>query len=126
MKINVNKNLKMKNINAWEHAYTHILGEYTKNTKAITLISLVITVIVLLILAGVTLTLTLGNNGIFKTAEKAGENYTKAQEKELSDLASLDEKLKEITDGLGVTSNEGTGGSTNTQTGETRGKWDRK
>ena len=120
MKININKNVKMKNIDTCEHAYTHILREHTKNTHGITLLSLVITVIVLLILAAVTLTLTLGNNGIFKTAEKAGENYTKAQEKELSDLASLDERLKEITDGLGVTTGEGTtGGSTSTpSTGE--------
>ena len=40
-----------------------------KNEKAITLISLIITVIILLILAGVTLTLTLGNNGIFNTTK---------------------------------------------------------
>ena len=47
--------------------------EKTKN-KGITLIALVITIIVLLILAGVTINLTLGENGIFKTAEMAGKN----------------------------------------------------
>ena len=45
--------------------------EKTKN-KGITLIALVITIIVLLILAGVTINLTLGENGIFRTAEMAG------------------------------------------------------
>ena len=109
------KIVKLNEKNLRDHDYTKTCEKYARNIHGITLISLVITVIVLLILAAVTLSLTLGNNGIFKTAEKAGENYTKAQEKELSDLASLDERLKEITDGLGVTA----GGSTNTpSTGE--------
>lgn len=47
------------------------------NENGITLISLVITIIVLLILAGVTLSLTLGNNGIFNTAKQAGEETNK-------------------------------------------------
>ena len=46
-----------------------------KNTNGITLIALVITIIVLLILAGVVLNLTLGENGILKKAEQAGEQY---------------------------------------------------
>ena len=37
-----------------------------KNKKGITLISLVVTIIILLILAGVTLNMVLSNNGIFK------------------------------------------------------------
>ena len=42
-----------------------------KKEKAVTLIALVITIVVLLILAGVTINLTLGDNGIFKVAEQA-------------------------------------------------------
>ncbi len=40
------------------------------NRNGITLISLIITIIILLILTGVTLALTLRDNGIFKTSEK--------------------------------------------------------
>ncbi len=73
-----------------------------KGQKGITLVALVITIIVLLILAGVTITLTLGENGIFKTAEKAGENYTKAQREELERLNSfqntLDGVIENVTD----------------------------
>jgi len=61
-------------------------GEILKmenNAKGITLISLVITIIVLLILAGVTINLTLGENGIFRVAEQAARNYKDAEEKEL-------------------------------------------
>ena len=50
--------------------------------KGITLISLVITIIVLLILVGVTINLTIGENGIFRQATRAGEEYSKAEAKE--------------------------------------------
>ena len=53
-----------------------------KKAKGITLISLVITIIILLILAGVTINLTIGENGIFRQATKAGEEYSKAEAKE--------------------------------------------
>ena len=73
-----------------------------KGQKGITLVALVITIIVLLILAGVTITLTLGENGIFKTSEKAGENYTQAQRDELEGLNSfeqtVDQVIKNVTD----------------------------
>ena len=74
----------------------------SNNQKGITLVALVITIIVLLILAGVTITLTLGEKGIFKTAEKAGENYTQAQRDELEGLNSfqntLDRVIENVTD----------------------------
>lgn len=49
-----------------------------KGQKGITLIALVITIIILLILAGITISLTLGEHGIINMAEKAGQNYTNA------------------------------------------------
>ena len=42
-----------------------------KNNKAITLIALVITVVIILILAGISINLTIGNNGIITQARKA-------------------------------------------------------
>lgn len=59
----------------------------------ITLIALIITIIVLLILAGVSLNLTLGKRGIFKISKEASKNYMNAQEKELEDLEKLEEEL---------------------------------
>ena len=53
-----------------------------KNKKGITLISLVVTIIILLILAGVTLNVVLSNNGIFNMAKKATESYQIASERE--------------------------------------------
>ena len=43
----------------------------TKNTKGITLIALVITIIVLLILAGVSIAMLTGENGIMNNAKEA-------------------------------------------------------
>ena len=42
-----------------------------RNNKGITLIALVITIIVMLILAGVSLNATIGDNGIIKRAQSA-------------------------------------------------------
>ena len=65
-----------------------------RSTKGITLIALMITVIVLLILAGVTLNLTFGERGIFNFAKKAGNNYINAQDKELAELERLYSEVK--------------------------------
>lgn len=59
-----------------------------KGQSGITLIALVVTIIVLLILAGVAITLSIGENGIFKRAGQVAdewENATKNEEKTLDD-----------------------------------------
>lgn len=56
-----------------------------RGQKGITLVALVVTIVVLLILAGITITYVLSDGGIFKTAQKAGKEQTKAL---ISDYAS--------------------------------------
>ena len=46
------------------------------NQRAITLIALIITIIILLILAGVTIRLILGNAGLIEKAQKTGTAYS--------------------------------------------------
>ena len=58
-----------------------------KKNKGITLIALVITIIVLLILAGVSIATLTGNNGILSQAQKASEETKIAEEKEQIGLA---------------------------------------
>ena len=70
-----------------------------KEEIGITLISLIITVIVLLILAGVTINLIIGENGIFKIAENAGKNYMEAQDRELAQIANFTNVLDNILGG---------------------------
>ncbi len=57
--------------------------------KGITLVSLVITIIVLIILAGISLNLTLGKNGLFTMAKRAKENIELAQIQEDTMLNEL-------------------------------------
>ena len=57
-----------------------------RSNKAITLIALVITIIVLLILAGVTIATLTGDNGILTQATKAKEETQQAKEDELRRL----------------------------------------
>ena len=53
----------------------------------ITLIALVITIIVLLILAGVSIAMLTGDNGIITQAQNAKEETEESKEKEIKDLA---------------------------------------
>lgn len=53
-----------------------------KNQKAITLVALVITIIIVLILAGITIS-SLTNTGIFIKTKKAVQTYKEAEEKEI-------------------------------------------
>jgi len=55
--------------------------------KAITLIALVVTIVILLILAGVTITMTLGQNGLFIKAQAGRKEYEQAEVRE--DLSML-------------------------------------
>ena len=61
-----------------------------KANKGITLIALVITIIILIILAGVAVNLSLGENGIFNRAKTAREQYKMAEVKEKIELAIVD------------------------------------
>lgn len=57
--------------------------------KGITMIALVITVVILIILAGVTIDSLLGDNGIIKEAKQTTENYELAQIKEKDNMNSI-------------------------------------
>ena len=69
-----------------------------KKTKGITLIALVITILVLLVLAGITINLTIGQNGIITRAQEAAKNYVAAQEKEQEGLNEFADALNDILD----------------------------
>ena len=74
--------------------------EEQKKDKGITLIALVITIIVLLILAGVSIAMLTGENGILSQAQKASEQTEIASEEERVNLAASGALLKD--DGLKI------------------------
>lgn len=57
-----------------------------KDITGITLVSLIVTIIILLILAGITLGFVFGKNGIIEFAQNAGKNYMKAENEENNTL----------------------------------------
>ena len=77
-----------------------------KNNKGITLVALVVTIVVLLILAGVSINLVLGNNGIVKKAQDA---KTKSAEASQNDLKGMNGLVSEMEGALA--GNGGAGGS---------------
>ena len=70
-----------------------------KKQKGITLIALVVTIIVLIILAGVSISLVLGENGIVNKAKKAKENTELAKTDEETMLNDLAKQIEEGTSG---------------------------
>ena len=67
--------------------FKEVLQRVKKQVQGITLIALVVTVIVLLILAGVAINLTVGDNGLFRRAQNAADTYQEASEREAIELA---------------------------------------
>ena len=78
---------------------------YCKKTQGITLIALVVTIVVLLILASVTISTIFSDNGIIKKAQEAANKTKEAVEQEQAELNQLYNELASIM-------NNTTGGST--------------
>ena len=66
----------------------------TKEMKGITLVALVVTIVVLLILAGVSINTVLGDDGIIKKAKEETEKTAAAQEKEMIERNLLEQELE--------------------------------
>ena len=81
-----------------------------KETNGITLIALVVTIVVLLILAGVSINMVLGQNGIVTKAKDARDKTEQAKQ---NDLASMDQVVKDMDD---ILNDNGTSGGDDTET----------
>ena len=94
------------------------MKENQKQTKGITLIALVITIIVLLILAGVSIAMLTGENGILTQAQRAANETENAAQNEAAILDEYNEYLNNVTGG-GSTGGGDTGeGTLGTVTGD--------
>ena len=96
----------MKNRNFTKTYPTHVRASLVSasnykgiaNMNGITLIALVITIIILLILAGIVINLTIGENGIIKKASQGGEKYEEATAREKLELALVDLQAQKVID----------------------------
>lgn len=69
-----------------------------KEQKGITLVALVITIIILLILAGISIATLTGENGLFKRAKDAKNNTVDAQNTENKALNSYTDAMNNVLD----------------------------
>ena len=70
-----------------------------KGKSGITLIALVVTIVVLLILAGITINMLFSNGGIFKTAQDAANAWNEATVNEQESLNNLADQIANLVNG---------------------------
>ena len=70
------------------------MEKYCKRKNGITLVALVVTIVVLLILAGVSINLVLGNNGIIAKAKEARDKSAQASQNDLIAMNELAQALE--------------------------------
>lgn len=102
---------------------THTSNEKTailklQNNKGVTLIALIVTVIVLLILSGVTIDAVFSDRGIIKQAQKAKEQWENSAKVDMEELNALENELNDV---MNSSSNDETSGEGNTEEGTTGG-----
>ena len=72
-----------------------------KNNKGVTLIALVVTIVILIILAAVSMTMVLGNNGIFEQAKKGANSMASAEANTQEGFNSMSAEIDKIISGNG-------------------------
>ena len=75
------------------------MNKVLNKEKGITLIALVITIIVLLILAGVSISMLSGDNGILRQAAKSREDTEEAQQNEINTLSDIESLIDRYANG---------------------------
>ena len=93
-----------------------------KNSRGITLIALVVTIIILLILAGISITMLTGQNGILNRAQEAKNKTEQAQEDEKEKITAMEAMVQSA--GTAVTNPSSYGENPNAQaTSDGTGKY---
>ena len=77
------------------------MREILNSKKGITLVALVVTVIILIILAGVSISIVLGDNGLATKARMGAQNYQNSSKEEMSLINSLLDNIREDQPGGG-------------------------
>ena len=78
------------------HTHTHTHTGILKDRKAITLIALIVTIIILLILSGVAIATLIGDNGLFARAKQAKVAQTESDMKESLNLAIQELQVEKL------------------------------
>ena len=73
-----------------------------KKESGITLVALVVTIIVLLILAGVAISLTIGQNGVLTRAQNATQKWDEAGKNEAGEMNTFTNTYDNLLQNLGL------------------------
>ncbi len=95
-------------------------NKLVKGQKGITLVALVVTIVVLLILAGITIMYTMGENSIFRKAQEAKDKTNQAIKNEQEYMNSIDNMVNEYLNGIG---NSGTTGPIDVPIEDIKSDW---
>lgn len=79
-----------------------------KGQKGITLVALVITIVVLIILAGVSISLVMGNEGIFQKTKDAADAYQNSADRESTEWANIQAWLEPYLNNIGTSTQTNT------------------
>ena len=74
-----------------------------KNQRGITLVALVITIVVLIILATISISFAFGNNGLVNRAEQARDFYANDTKYTEQSITNVDQYLKGVLKNAGIT-----------------------
>ena len=116
--VKFNRNLynNMNNIDDYNHQrcynYNNYLSKQEFKERGVTIMSLVITIIVLLILAGITIKLALNDNGIIKQSKLASEEYQNKALQEQFALNQISKEIEKASNNVGSGNQSSSGGST--------------
>ena len=77
------------------------MNKLLKNKQGVTLIALVVTIVILIILAGVSMAMVLGNNGIFEQAKKGANSMAEAEVNTQKGFNSMSSEIDKILNGNG-------------------------
>ena len=118
VKCKFNKNLYNNMNNTGDYNYQHCynfnnyLSKQEFMERGVTIMSLVITIIVLLILAGITIKLALDDNGIIKQSKLASEEYQNKALQEQFALNQISKEIENASNNVGSGNQSSSGGST--------------
>ena len=76
--------------------------EKTKGEKGITLLALIITVVIMIILAAVTINVTLGDGGLVDQAKWAAEQTANSTQSEQEQIENVASQINDIIAGIGT------------------------
>ena len=85
----------INNVKSAENEKVYTNNIIRSKETGITLIALVVTIIVLLILAGVTLSIAIDNGGLIGRARNAKETYKQAEQNDLAALERIDQYVED-------------------------------